>query len=441
MGEFLMATMHKVEIRAAENGWSSAEQAVQQANYQVICVCRGSGFPFGAGDSPRIINVGKALQKAGIEFRVLHCGPSPIAANKDTAGVYEGIRFEYTTFTTKRPANRLLRILLYAWGISSLMVRLIALFPERRRSSVYIYIQSGPIGVLAAALCRLLGIPVVQEVNEWWPGTGTPDASRFTDWLYRGPMFSLSTGTLVISALIEERVRAAARRLKRPLIIQRTPILVDINEFHPHEPALASLDEGIPQFVWCGGVAAYPQDIDFMIRALARVIQKGMKCQLTIVGGVREDARRRVTEYARAHGVADAVVLTGYIGDDQLDSLYRSAAALLLPLFDDDRSRTRMPTKLGGYLASATPVITCQVGDLTYLLSHERNAYIGPPGDELAFAENMCSVLRDRVTARKIGVAGRLLCETEIHYEVHSGRLADFFSACIRNGCAKGASR
>jgi glycosyltransferase involved in cell wall biosynthesis len=247
-------------------------------------------------------------------------------------------------------------------------------------------------------------------------------------------MFSLANGTLVISALIEERVRAAAQRLRRPLIIQRTPILVDINEFHPAEPAPAILNGAIPQFAWCGGVAAYPDDIDFMIRVLARIIQRGMNCELKIVGGVREDSRRRVMEYARAHGVAEAVVLTGYIGDHELDALYRSAAGLLLPLFDDDRSRTRMPTKLGGYLASGTPVITCDVGDLTHLLSHERNAYIGPPGDELAFAENMCSVLRDRAAARKIGAAGRCLCEAEIHYEVHSARLAEFFSACIRNG-------
>jgi glycosyltransferase involved in cell wall biosynthesis len=238
----------------------------------------------------------------------------------------------------------------------------------------------------------------------------------------------------VIFALIEERVRAAAQMLKHPLIIQRTPSLVDINEFRSAEPAHSNANGATPQFVWCGGVAAYPKDIDFMIRALSRALQRGTKCQLTIVGGLREDDRRRVMEFARAQGVAEAVVLTGFIGDDELDALYRSAAGLLLPLFDDDRSRTRMPTKLGGYLASGTPVITCDVGDLTYLLSHERNAYIGPPGDELAFAENMCAVLRDRGAARKIGAAGRRLCEAEIHYEVHSARLAEFFSACIRNG-------
>ena len=82
--------------------------------------------------------------------------------------------------------------------------------------------------------------------------------------------------------------------------------------------------------------------------------------------------------------------MTGFVDDDQLDALYQFAAGLLLPLFDDDRSRTRMPTKLGGYLASGTPVITCSVGDLTHFLTHKRNAYIGAAGDEVAFAGVLC---------------------------------------------------
>lgn len=421
--------MHSAESCEIGNGHLPADP---RAGYQVVCVCRGCGFPHGAGDPPRIIYVGKALQEAGVGFRVLHCGPSPIAANKATSGVHQGIRYNYTTFTTKRPSNRILRYLLYAWGIAVLLGHLAALFPQRRRTSIYIYIQSGPIGVLTAAFSRILGIPVVQEVNEWWPGTGAAGESCFTDWLYSGPMFSLADGALVISTLIEERVWAAARKLKRPLFIQRVPILVDMADFHPAGPIVVGPKENVPQFVWCGGVAAYPQDIDFMIRALARVVHSGVRCQLTIVGGVPEDARRRVEEYARTHNVADSVVLTGFLDDDQLCALYQSAAALLLPLFDDDRSRTRMPTKLGGYLASGAPVITCNVGDLTHFLSHKQNAYVGPAEDEDLFAENMCSVLSDPVSARRIGAAGRRVCETEIHYGVHSARLAHFFASCIQ---------
>ena len=426
-----LSEMANVDLAGVES--TPRSQAELRTGCQVVCVCGGFGFPYGAGNAPRIINVGKALQKAGIEFSVLHCGPSPIAANKTAVGVHEGIRFEYATHTLKRPENPVLRIVLYVRCAMVLVARLIALRSQRRRSIVYIFIQSGPIGVIAATVCRVLGIPVVQEVNEWWPGSGAPDDSLFTSWLYRGPMFSLATGTLVISSVIEERVQAAARRLKRPLLVQRTPILVDIDKFDSPKRAPACLRGSIPQFVWCGGVAGYSRDIDFMIRALAQVVKKGMPCQLTIVGGGNDDVRRRIMQYAETQGVADAVVITDFVEEDQLNEIYQLSAGLLLPLFDDDRSRSRMPTKLGGYLASGKPVITCAVGDLTDMLAHERSAYIGPPGDEVAFAENMCSVLREPVTASEIGAAGRRVCEAEIHYEAHSTRLADFFFACIRN--------
>lgn len=410
-----------------------SETRQKKMGYQVICVCGGFGFPHGAGNAPRILNIGKALQKAGIEFRVLHCGPSPIAANKTASGVYQGIRYEYTTPSMKRPENALVRFLLYVCCAAKLVSRLIALRSERQRSAVYIFIQNGPTGVIAAAVCNLLGIPVVQEVNEWWPGTGAPIDTRFTNWLYEGPMFSLATGAIVISSLIEERARAGAQRLKRKLIVLRTPILVDVDKFHPENQVRESRNGEARQFVWCGGVDGYVKDIEFMIRALALVFKKGMNCQLVIVGGASEGARRRIMQRAETNGVAGAVVIQGFVEEDRLDEIYQPAAGLLLPLFDDDRSRTRMPTKLGGYLASGKPVITCAVGDLTELLFHERSAYIGPPGDEAAFAENMCSVLRDPATARKIGAAGLHVCEAEIHYEAHATRLADFFAACIRH--------
>lgn len=399
-------------------------------SYEVVCVCGGSGFPFGPGDAPRIIDVGKALQAAGVKFRVLHCGPSPIADNRIAVGEYEGIPFEYTTRTTKRPANRVLRLTLYAWGLSVLATRLLSLRSRRQYSTVYMFHHAGVLGLITVTLSRLLRIPVVQEVNEWVPAT--PACSLLTRWLYTGPMFSLAAGTLVISTAIEQRVRAAARRIRRPPIVLKTPILVDVTKFQWREPGPGRLAGAVPQFVWCGNLESV-KDVDYMIRALGHVLQRGIKCELVLVGSAPQDVSRRILQYAESQGAAGAVVMKGFVDDRELNALYHSAAALLLPLFDDDHSRTRMPTKLGGYLASGTPVITCDVGDGARYLSHGSSAYIGAAGDEIAFAANMCAVLRDPVTARAIGAAGQKVCEAEIDYKVHSARLADFFVRCIQS--------
>ena len=45
------------------------------------------------------------------------------------------------------------------------------------------------------------------------------------------------------------------------------------------------------------------------------------------------------------------------------------------PLGQDDRSLTRLPNKMGEYLASGRPVISCEIGDLTNFLIDNVNAY------------------------------------------------------------------
>src|SRR5882724_7325887 len=101
-------------------------------DYQVICVCGGIGFPIGANGAPRIINVGRALQATGIDYRVLHCGPSPAAINTQRSGVYRGIPFEYAT-SLARPENIILRLLVYLRAVAALTLGLWRIRPLRHR--------------------------------------------------------------------------------------------------------------------------------------------------------------------------------------------------------------------------------------------------------------------------------------------------------------------
>jgi glycosyltransferase involved in cell wall biosynthesis len=376
-----------------------------------------------------MIIVIKALEMAGTSFRVIHCGPSPLAINTERSGVFEGIPFEYTA-TVKRPSNTVARLLVYVWAVSGLTIRLCQLRAIRRNTAVWLYIQDGPISFYVGSLCRLLGIPVVQELCEWWPGW--PNCSAFTKWLYRKQIFKNATGALVISTLIEERVREAAASSNPGLRVHRLPAVVDYIRFaaksqFPH----SSLPEDAA-FVWCGVVGDGHRDVYFLIRAAARVRCAGYSLKLVIVGRCSERWRARVADYAERHGFpAVDLVITGYVDDNDLEALYRSATALLLPLPDDDKSRTRMPNKLGEYLASGRPVVTCRVGDLTKLLTHGVNAYLAEAGDESGFAEQMLSVLRDPAAAERIGIAGQGVCATQLDFRAYASGLAQFFGECI----------
>ena len=104
---------------------------------RVVCVCGGFGFPLGSASSARIVMIGKTLRSAGVDFHVLHCGPSPVPVNTQPAGSYEGITFEYTT-GLKRPEDRLVRLLVYIRAVTVLTIRLMRMWPERRRTLVHL---------------------------------------------------------------------------------------------------------------------------------------------------------------------------------------------------------------------------------------------------------------------------------------------------------------
>ncbi len=161
---------------------------------QVVCICGGYGFPLGNASAARIIVVGKALQRAGMGFHLLHCGPSPVPINNRRSGVYEGISFDYTT-SVRRPQNALARMLVYARGLVGLTTRLVRLKLSGRRTVIYLYVGQGLLNLFTGSLCRLLGFPVVQELCEWMPGE--PTCPAFNHWVYKSAIFHLSTGPLV----------------------------------------------------------------------------------------------------------------------------------------------------------------------------------------------------------------------------------------------------
>src|SRR5262249_18682877 len=145
----------------------------------------------------------------------------------------------------KRPENKLLRMVTYLRAVAGLTIRLMQMWPERRRTLVHLYVMIGPLNLYVGVLCRMLGIPVAQELCEWWPGVDVCD--RFTRWLHKRSMFTRATGVLVISREIERRVVAKKEKVNRNLVIHRLPAIVDFERF-----ATAPVSIAPRTFTYCG---------------------------------------------------------------------------------------------------------------------------------------------------------------------------------------------
>jgi peptidoglycan/xylan/chitin deacetylase (PgdA/CDA1 family) len=246
-------------------------------------------------------------------------------------------------------------------------------------------------------------------------------------------MFKRATGALVISKAIEERARERAMQVNPDLMIHRVPSVVDVNRFAAASsmaapPIMGGQDQPVPNFVYCG---TWLNDVFFLIRAFALVKLKSYRCKLTIVGN-SDDHRDRLLEYAIQQGLsAEDVVITGCVDERTLEACYKSASALLMPLWNDDQSVTRLPNKLGEYLASGRPVISCKIGDLMDFLADNVSAYLGEPGHERDFVDRMTAVLQDPERAAEVGRAGQQAGFAFLDYKTYSSGLSEFFAGCI----------
>jgi glycosyltransferase involved in cell wall biosynthesis/peptidoglycan/xylan/chitin deacetylase (PgdA/CDA1 family) len=401
----------------------SAEAAVMgnaPSGTTIACVCGGYGFPHGTATTQRILLVGQALVEAGCRFTVWHCGPSPMAENTELRGEYRGIEFEYLGQALHRPRSRWRRLQIYLRAMLELPARIRGL---RGHGCVYLYPQ-GMLGLYAGALCRLMGVPVVQELGEWWEGIKT--ASWITRLAYRGPLFWFSSGALAISDEIARRVLEHTWT-RKSYGLYKLPAVADPQSWNGGAPRTGART-GPATFLWCGVLSSYLADIRSLVQSLAQTCEMGVDARLVLSGPCDSRARECVARICAELRLDPArVVLPGYVSQAELARLFQSADALVLPMHDDDRSWTRSPNKLPEYLASGAPVITSPTGDIGAVLRDGETAYFVEPDDPADMARAMCEVARHPEEAQRIGLAGRAVCHNQLDYRFHSQALAEFF--------------
>ena len=332
-----------------------------------------------------------------------------------------GYRSEYAAGTTVRHDSFIMRRLIAAWGWSHGAYRLWSMRRAGRLDVVYLWFWDPPPSLRQNAfltLLKLLRVPVVTELNErpWHLRQTLLDR-----WVSR--LIGVS-GYVSISDYLTRWVRVEAARAGRSLEVIQVPIVVDVNE---QVPAAYPSDE--PLLVFAGS-PAYDETVRFILAAMERVWEAVPTCRLVVTGSNPSDpaARWIVAEAARL-SAESRVSFPGYLTRSELLSLYGRAHALLIPLFDDVRSKSRFPTKIGEYLAAARPIVTTAVGEIPRFFEDQVNAVVCAPGDSVLYGEKIANLLRHPEIADSIGHRGRATAEAHFHYLLHSETLLRGFAA------------
>lgn len=393
----------------------------------VVIVSDILSFPEGYAATNYIRLIGKGLIYAGARVQLL----LPVFTERPEAplnvkgkGIRESIQFEYTTGMPVPPKDFFMRQCKKLRSMFMLPYRLLQLRKKGELDVLILYSRNYSHLLRLLILSRILHVPLIVQIVEWSLAfVDRSHARKRSERRFYKSAFSSANGIVVISRFLEERFAEARVYRDRVIPCLRMPILVDPEKW---QGVLDAVSER-PYLLYCGHISHYITDVIFIIEAFAEL--KSRVYNLLLVGFSSSESRQLIENVSSKLGISEYVhIIEDFVPEEQLLSLYAGASVLLAPLRNDVESLARFPFKIGYYLMSSRPVVSCTVGEVAEYLRDRETAFLSKPDSVSAFAEKIKEALTsDR--RESIGKAGQQIAKRHFDYRAQGQRLHKFLSA------------
>lgn len=207
---------------------------------------------------------------------------------------------------------------------------------------------------------------------------------------------------------LRQRAVRFGSRLEMSVVV---PYGVDTGQFAPSpESRLAlrrahNLTEDAPVVVAAGRLAS-KKGFEYLIDAAAALLVRFPELVIVIVG--EGDLERELRERAAGHGIENHVRLTGAVPQREVGAWFSAADVIAIPSIHDDAGNVDgLPNVLLEALASATPVVTTNVGGIASVAEDGITARVVPERDAAALSEAIGHLLAQTDVARTIGREAR----------------------------------
>ena len=177
---------------------------------------------------------------------------------------------------------------------------------------------------------------------------------------------------------------------RRGVPAEIVPNIIDVQRFQARRGPLPER----PHLVVARNLEAI-YDIATALRAFALVRQSFADARMTAAGSGSQEVALKLL--AAELGIADAVNFCGTVDRDRMAELYRSASVVLNPSQVDN-----MPNSVLEAMASGTPVVSTNVGGVSFIARDGATALLVPPGDAAAMAQAAKRILQDPALAERL---------------------------------------
>ncbi|WP_025896658.1 TIGR04063 family PEP-CTERM/XrtA system glycosyltransferase [Kordiimonas gwangyangensis] len=283
-------------------------------------------------------------------------------------------------------------------------------------------------------------LPIVYEVRAFWEDAAVDHGTTKTGSLRYRMTRALETrafrkATAVTTICEGLRSDIAARGIAEDKITV-IPNAVDTDKFPPievqDEALAASLGlQGKTVLGFIGSFYAY-EGLEFLIRALPRLIARRPDVALLLVGGGPTDAALKAA--VADLGLENHVIFTGRVPHSEVRRYYSLCDIMVYPRHSIRLTETVTPLKPLEAMAMKRLVLASDIGGHRELIDDSRTGRLFRADDAESFADVCHSLIEDRATWPEILAAGRdFVCNVR-NWRNSVANYADVYARCLNTG-------
>jgi glycosyltransferase involved in cell wall biosynthesis len=292
-----------------------------------------------------------------------------------------------------------------------------------------VYHRHDVFNLAGLALARMLGVPLVLEVNasEVWARAAWSRLflRRLAEKMER-TAFRNADRLVLISEELVPTVIALGGSADRIVV---NPNGVEIERFDPAR----SGDEvrsrlGIPSdAVVCGFLGTFTRwhGVAFLAGRVPGLVAADPRLRFLFVGD--GDLKPEVEQRLLAGGAKDRVTFTGLVPPIEVPGLLAACDILLSPHlpFEDGTEFFGSPTKLFEYMAAGRAIVASRLGPIGRLIEDGETGVLFPPGDGEAFDRAVAELARDPAARGRLGRKARERAEANYTWTANARRALD----------------
>lgn len=378
-------------------------------------------FPEGNAATNRVYNYAIGFIENGISTHVI-CFRNEF--NFDKKGNLNGINYAFPFSPKKRNKFFFIRIL----HRISKYFNTIKIFREINNAEKIIaincYSRQFSVRLFAILIAKIYKSKILLESSEH--PLQFVSNSLYSRILYNIELYftlRLFDGILCISEYLVKFYESKGIKRQKLFIV---PSTVDTSRFLNHQDSPLSCQ----YIVYCGGLSILKDGVNILIRSFAEIADKYINLSLVLIGAADSSIEEAILkELVKELNLENRIYFLGQIPREEIPAYLYNAKILALSRPKSMIADAGFPSKLTEYLATGKPVVVTDVGEITYYLKDNNNAFISKPDNVVEFSNKLDFVLQNYSLSLKIGEKGKELTETVFNYIYQAKRVIDFIKS------------